>query len=172
MKPASFFILLALAIAGCAGEQSGEPEDTSPDAAMPVEPDGGIGDGATPLNEATPAGFERSIPQAVRGQWREDDLGRAPTAEDCDQTSATRQNFGKVLRVRADGFSLFEQGGRLIEVHNRTDTMIDATFDTTYADTPTQARLDLALQADGTLAINRDDGDGRLSVTQYRKCPE
>lgn len=148
-------------------------EGVVPGGPMPVEPDGGIGDGAAPLPGAAADEQEASaasMPAALRGQWREDDLGRAPTREDCNQTSSTNRNFGKVLTVREDGYSLFETGGRIMEVHSRTDTMIDATFDTTYADTPTRARRDFALQPGGTLAVNDDDGDGRLSVTQYRRC--
>ncbi|GMN13880.1 hypothetical protein [Altererythrobacter sp. MTPC7] len=139
---------------------------------MPVEPDGGIGDGAPPIRTAGSESAEDTMPASLRGQWRENDLSRTPTAKDCEQTSDTNRNFGKVLTVRNDGYTLFEQGGRLMEVHNRTDTMIDATFDTTYADTPTQARKDFALQPGGTLAINHDDGDGILNVTEYLPCPE
>ncbi len=165
--------LLLLAACGQAPEAAPAEVET----AIPVEPDGGIGDGAPP-----PDGTARqpddsdtlaaTMPQTLRGQWREDDLGRAPRAEDCNQTSQSNRNFGKVLTVRADGYSLFESGGRIMTVHQRTDTMVDATFDTTYADTPTSARQDFAIQADGTLAVNDDDGDGTPSVTQYRPCPE
>lgn len=143
---------------------------------MPVEPDGGIGDGAGPPDtvdgdETRDDGLTATIPQAVRGEWREDDLGRAPTTEDCNQTSQSNRNFGKVLTVRADGYSLFEESGEITEVHNRTDTMIDATFDVTVGPGTSQARKDIALQPGGSLAVNHDDGDGRLDVVQYRRCP-
>ena len=177
MTPSRPRWLLRLAPAMLLAACSDDARDTAaPEAAetpIPVEPGGGIGDGATPLPEAAdePEGdFAMTMPTALRGQWREDDLGRAPTAEDCNQTSQTNRNFGKVLSVRDDGYGLFETGGRIMEVHNRTDSMIDATFDTTYADEPTQARRDFALQPDGTLAVNDDDGDGRMTVTQYRPC--
>ncbi len=110
------------------------------------------------------------MPQAVRGQWRENDLGRVPTSEDCNQTSQSNRNFGKVLTINAGGYSAFEDWGRIIEVHNQTGNMIDATFDTTYADTRTSARKDFALQPDGSLTVNNDDGDGRLDVTEYLRC--
>ncbi len=138
---------------------------------IPVEPGGGIGDGATPLSGAGEA-IRTTMPNRLRGEWRADDLGRAPTREDCNQTSGSNRNFGKVLTISSNGFSLFEQGGRIVDIHTRTDSMIDATFDTTYADTPTTARMDFALQPGGTLAVNDDDGDGTPSVTQYRPCPE
>ncbi|MBX7496944.1 hypothetical protein K3172_13865 [Qipengyuania sp. 6B39] len=125
----------------------------------------------TPAGEGQPS-LASTMPAALHGAWRQDDLGRPPTAEDCNQTSSTNRNFGKVLTVRETGYSNFETGGRIMEVHARTDDMIDATFDTTYADTPTSERRDFALQADGTLAVNADDGDGAMNVTQYRRCPE
>ena len=160
------FASLALALAACAA--SDEPADET---MIPVEPDGGIGDGATPLAEPTDERASRTMPAALRGQWREDDLGRDPTEEDCDQTSSTNQNFGKVLTVRADGYSLFEEGGEIAEVHNRSDRMIDATFAVPTPNGTTPRRKDFALQSDDTLAVNDDDGDGRMSVTQYRPCP-
>ncbi len=111
------------------------------------------------------------MPASLRGEWREDDLGRTPTLENCDQTSSTNGNFGKVLTVRPEGYNLFESAGTIMQMHDRSRTMIDATFDTTYADTSTQARREFALRSDGTLLVNDDDGDGRLSVTQYVRCP-
>ena len=114
--------------------------------------------------------FASTMPEAVRGQWRENDLGRDPTREDCNQTSQSNSNFGKVLTVDAGGYSVFEDGGRIIDVHNRTDDMIDATFDTTYADTPTRARKDFALQSNGSLAVNNDDEDGRAKSIEYLRC--
>ncbi len=139
---------------------------------MPVEPDGGIGDGAGPPDPLQDAEFEESMPQALRGSWRKDDLGRAPETADCDIYRPANQSRDRVVTVREGGYSHFETGGRIMEVHNRTDEMIDATFDTTYADTPTSARKDFALQPDGTMAVNNDDGDGRMDVSTYRRCPE
>lgn len=117
------------------------------------------------------ADLTQSMPVAFRGHWRENDLSRDPTHEDCNQTSQSNRNFGKVLTINAEGYSLFEDGGRIIDVHGRSEHMIDATFDTTYADTPTRARKDFALRSDGSLAVNRDDEDGRPDVTEYLRCP-
>jgi hypothetical protein len=166
-RPAACSAFAALLLAGC----SEAPDPAAEETPISVEPDGGIGAGAPPLSEVQAAAGV-SMPEAVRGQWREDDLGRAPTAADCNQTSDTNRNFGKVMTVSANGFSLFEEGGTIVDVHSRTDTMIDATFDTSYADALTTARMDFALQPGATLAVNRDDADGVLSVKQYRPCPE
>lgn len=173
IRPALPIMLLASAACSDAIVDPAEPAPS--ETSLPVASDGGTGGGTAPPSEAAErptTAISPTMPAAIRGQWREDDLGRAPTLEDCDQTSSSNRNFGKVLTVRADGYSLFEDGGRIIEVHNRTDTMIDATFDTTYADTPTSARRDFALQPGGSLAVNDDNGDGSLAVTQYRRCPE
>ncbi|MGB3797977.1 MAG: hypothetical protein WA957_16960, partial [Alteraurantiacibacter sp.] len=164
--------LAGLALAACSAEQ--EPAKGAPEASstmMPVEPDGGIGDGAGPPDPLPAAQLEQTMPQTLRGSWRKDDLGRAPDSDDCDIYRPVNQSWERVITVREGGYSHFETGGRIMEVHNRTTTMIDATFDTTYADTPTSARKDFALQADGTLAVNDDNGDGRMEVSTYLRCP-
>ena len=170
--------LSILALAACApGTEDAEraPAADSRER-IPVEPDSGTGAGAPPIPEtatrtAAPNTFARTMPQGLRGDWHKDDLGRAPTKEDCDPRLRGTIDWDRLITVRDNGYSYFETGGRIMEVHNRTDTMIDATFDTTYADDPTSERRDFILQPDGTMAINNDDGDGILDVTQYRRCP-
>lgn len=169
----SLTIVVAM-LGGCA--PTGEQESGQTDTSQQVKE-------ATPSIDAVPAekatattSTERgpsdsTMPLAVRGQWRQNDLGRVPTSEDCNQSSQSNRNFGKVLTINVRGYSFFEDGGRIIEVHSKTDAMIDATFDTTYADTPTSARKDFALQSDGSLAVNNDDGDGRLDVIEFLRCP-
>lgn len=170
--------IIALMLSGCSqiGEQEPAVAETSKlvaDAARPVDPTGEANSaGYAPTSASTE--LETSgitMPQAIGGRWREDDLGRDPNGQDCDQTSQSQRNFGKVLSINARGYSAFEDGGRIIEVHNRTDNMIDATFDTTYADKPTSARKDFALQSNGSLAVSNDDGDGRLDMREYLRCP-
>ncbi|WP_100260473.1 hypothetical protein [Qipengyuania seohaensis] len=126
----------------------------------------------TPPSEPEPATFAMTMPQEMRGIWHKDILGRAPDTEECDPRLRGTIDWDRLITVRDSGYVYFEMSGRIMEVHNRTDTMIDATFDTTYADTPTSERRDFALQNDGTLAINLDDGDGAMQVVQYRRCPE
>lgn len=105
------------------------------------------------------------MPEAIRGAWRLDDLGRGPTREDCETTAP---NIGKVLKVSANGFSIFEECGRILQVHARTGETIEATFDTTYADTPTRARKRFALKAGPSLAVLDSEEGGALS---YSPCP-
>ena len=163
-----------VALAACS--QSAETPNNAPTPSptmMPVEPNGGNGSGAPPIPDASSAGqFERTMPVRLRGDWHSGDRGRAPTSVDCDPRLRGTIHWDRIITVNEGGYSYFETGGRIMEGHNRTGTFIDATFDTTYADEPTQARKDFALQNDGTMAVNDDDGDGRLSVRTYIRCPE
>ena len=111
--------------------------------------------------------LEKSIPVALRGKWRETS-GAAPTAAQCQGSSDG--NIGKVLEVRDTGFSIFENGGRLMDVASRSPGSIRATYDTTYADTPTQA--DITMRVDPvartlTMMTHGDGGDSRI----YKRCP-
>jgi hypothetical protein len=76
-----------------------------------------------------------------------------------------------VLNVNAGGYSLLEDGKRIVNVHSRTDNIIEATFDTTYADTPTRARQKFALKSNGSLAVKTDAGTGRADVSVNLRCP-
>ncbi len=145
-----------------------EPSETM----IPVEPDGGIGDGAPPLDELLaeePSAFASTFPEAIRGTWRETD-GPAPTATLCDNTAAA--NMGKVLNVREDSYSYFENGGRFITVSERSPGSVRAVFDTTYADTPTQDELTFSVDPVAkTLTVTNHD-DGERGRTVFKRCPQ
>lgn len=170
--------VIVLVVGGCSpgggqDRRASDAEQTATEAsgaAVPVEDMRRAAPTPSQASQAsqTPPG---TMPEAVRGQWRENDLGRDPTREDCNQTSQSNRNFGKVLTITAEGYSLFEEGGRIIAVHSRSDESIDATFDTTYADTPTRARRSVALQSKGALAVTDDYGGGRVDLTEYLPCP-
>ncbi|GEM_PF-6698598 len=161
-------VVSALALFGAACASGSSTQDTTVAAGERTDPGPRFEPSATPRSHDPAAG----IPEAIRGEWREDDLGRAPTGEDCLQTLKTMRNFGKVLSVYPDMFTRFESGGRLEEIHERGDTMIDATFDTTYATgEPTLARKRMALEQNGVLTLESEDAEGHLSVTFYRRCP-
>ncbi len=170
-------LLLGTALAACSpssDEPTPEDASTQESSPMPVEPDGGIGDGAGPPDasgEGDESGQAGTMPSAMIGDWHINALDRAPTAQDCDDRLRGTVEYDRLITVRDGGYSYFETGGRIETVHRRTDSMIDATFDTTYADTPTSERRDFALQDNGTLAINIDDGDGTPEVTEYVRCP-
>ncbi|NVD45548.1 hypothetical protein [Qipengyuania atrilutea] len=162
-----------LVLASCTSESEaiGEPERA--ETRMPVEPDGGIGDGAPPIAASTAsASFAKTMPVRLRGDWHKDDLGRVPEAEDCDPRLRGTIDWDRLVTVDEGGYSYFETGGRITDVHGRTDTMIDAAFDTTYADTPTSTRRNLTLQSDGTMTVREEDGNGQPTIKKYIRCPE
>ena len=138
-----------------------------------LPPSEGGGAPAPAGNTATPPAPDLAfnMPQSLRGSWRVDDLDRAPTNEDCNQTSSSNRNIVKVLTIRKDGYVLFEEGGRLTTLHARSNNMIDATFDTTYADTPTQARVAFMVLPGGRMSVTDKDGSGQMVAAAYRRCP-
>lgn len=125
----------------------------------------------TTASPTTAAEAPLSFPEALRGVWRVSD-GDSVTAEECNQDEVAVENLDKVLAVRADSYSFFEDGGRMLEVHEREPMRIDATFDTTVpaADTPTQDRLLFEVQDDGDVLILRQS-DSATQATRYVRCP-
>ena len=168
MRTLASVLALCTAVAGCSPDPAASTDPSAQVAAPAVETD--VGAQARIAAQDEIQTFPKTMPEALYGDWREDDLKRAPTVEDCNQTAISNNNFGKVMTIRADGYSLFEDGGRIIEVHNRTGETIDATFDTTYADTPTKARRNFVMQQDGSLVVT--DLDGASPTVEYRPCPK
>lgn len=110
-----------------------------------------------------------TMPAEVQGKWRRSSEASV-TAAQCADTA--NSNMGLILTIRPDGFSRFEDGGRLIRVHHRDSNRIRATFDTTYADTPTQGEFVFEARDDGQTLIERQFGDGAQSGTlRYSRCP-
>lgn len=122
-------------------------------------------------NEDGSTAQANTMPTAMLGRWHQDNLSRAPTAVDCYPERDATRDYDRLITVRETGYSYFETGGRIMEVHDRSDRMIVATFDTTYADTPTQTRKDFALQANGSLVVLSDSVEGS-ETTRYQRCPE
>ena len=159
--------LSALALAACS--QGVDPQQPSAsDTPIPVETDGGIGDGAGP--PMAQPDYPLTFPEALRGTWRR--TGDGPvTAELCDGYEPS--NMGKVMTVREDGYSYFETGGRFIEVRDRSDNAVDAKFDTTYADEPTSAEIRFDLRDGGkTLRLSPYDGSASMEPEYYERCPD
>ena len=192
MRTTSIFAAAVLfALAGCSVSQPDEdgstvdesdgtaaPRPGTAGSPMPVEPDGGIGDGAPPLEEMVlgqeagedeePSAFAKTFPVAIRGTWRQTS-GAKPTAAQCDGTRSP--NMGKVLTVREDSYSYFETGGRFIAISDRAPGHIRAVFDTTYADEPTRDELEFRVDPVArTLTVENFDA-GEEGTTVYRRCP-
>ena len=118
--------------------------------------------------EDTPTGLAKSFPTALRGKWRSVEDGEV-TAERCDGYDP--DNMGKVLTIRSDSYSFFEEGGRFVRVTSRNAGSIRAEFDTTYADTPTRDELEFRVDPVArTLTVENFDA-GEKGTTVYRRCP-
>ena len=187
MRAFAMLAAAAFAITACSVSE-GEPTDdaavaTAPagpvqEGPIPVEPDGGTGAGAPSLEEMivaqetggedTPTGLAKSFPTALRGTWRSVEDGEV-TAARCDNTVPA--NMGKVLTIRADGYSYFEQGGRFVRVTARDAGMIRAEFDTTYADTPTRDELEFRVDPVARALTVENFDAGERGTTIYRRCP-
>jgi len=107
------------------------------------------------------------IPESIRGVWRQSEAASV-TAAECDETNSP-DNIGKVLTINADWFSNFEDGGRLLEIYTSDGSSIDARYDTTYADTPTEDRLVFALQDGGAVLLVSDVT--QPGAVRYVRCP-
>ena len=111
-----------------------------------------------------------TMPAGIQGKWRRKTEASVTPAQCVDSASP---NMGLILTIRPDGFSRFEDGGRLIRVHERDSRRIRATFDTTYADTPTQGEFVFEAQDNGQTLIERQYGDGaQPGILRYRRCPQ
>lgn len=124
--------------------------------------------GAAAKPDALPLSL--TMPAGIRGKWRRS-TEASVTASECVNSASA--NMGLILTIRSDGFSRFEDGGRLIRVHERDANRIRATFDTTYADTPTQGDFIFGAQDNGQTLIERQYGDGaQPGPLRYRRCPD
>ena len=176
-----------LATSACSSPSNEQEVDTSTadaplqgqDAAqtpIPVEPDGGIGDGAGPPDDLPtdgdaqqePSAFAATFPTAIRGKWRETD-GAAVTKAQCD--GYQQENMGKVLTIREDRYSFFETGGKFITVSDRAPGHIRALFDTTYADEPTRDELEFRVDPVAKTLTVRNFDTGERATSTYRRCP-
>ena len=143
------------------------PDPSIPSTASPTTTDDTTTTSSTSI---APAPLPLVTPETLQGEWREVD-GSEITADDCRQGPDAAENFGRVLTVRESGFSIFETGGILLEVHEVSATRLDATYDTTSGDTPTQERLIFDAPGDGSvLSLSSVDGSG--PTVQYARCPD
>lgn len=160
MRPTLFLAALPLMLAAC-GDR---PDDDAPEpteTAIPVEPDGGIGDGATPLPEDTADASEAGIPPSVQGRW-------GLTAADC--TSARGDAKG-LLTISADTLTFYESVGRLGPIEARTDDRIRADFAFTGEGMIWTRDVALTVQDDGRTLVRREYGeDAPPEAFRYTRC--
>lgn len=157
---------------------SAEPAEVAVESATPkIEP--GEQAGGLDSSPSTPSitavipdspPLSLTMPAGIRGKWRRS-TGQSVTPAEC--IDSANGNMGLILTIRSDGFSRFEDGGRLIRVHERDSSRILATFDTTYADTPTQGEFLFKAEGNGQTLIEQQFGDGALpGILRHRRCPQ
>ena len=153
---------LALAACGAPAEDTAADADTT-ETPMPTEPDGGIGDGATPPADdaSSPDGGAASIPTAWQGRW-------GLVAADC---TSTRGDAKGLIEVTGDTITFDESRATLGDVAERSDTRIRADF-AFMGEGQTWSR-DVALEAqDGGEALVRTEygEDAMAQPLTYTKC--
>jgi hypothetical protein len=154
--PAVF--LLMLAACGGADEPAMPSGDKSP---IPVEPDGGIGDGATPAAEQSDATVT-GIPEPLRGRW-------GLVAADCEPG---RSDAKGLLIVGPDKLTFYESVGTLGEASERTPTRLRARF--AFTGEGMSWNRDMLLEAeDGGKALVRQEfgADAAPDPFRYMRCP-
>ena len=159
------YLALPLALAAC-GQQADEPAPEASETAIPVEPDGGIGDGAGPPAAApSPAHTvgipEMGIPVAVQGSW-----GLTPA--DC---TSSRGDAKGLLRVSPTTLTFYESVARLGTIKNRSDTSITADFGFAGEGMEWTRTVSLTVSGD-TLTRTERGGDepGTGGPFTYTKC--
>lgn len=147
--PAAFLLLAA-----CGGAD--EPALPTDEETLPAEPDGGIGDGATPVAEVDEAG----IPSSLRGRW-------GLVAADCEPGRADAKGL---LVVSADKLEFYESVGTLGTVSERLPQTLRANFAFT-GEGMTWTR-EMSLESDGKTLVRTEYGaDAMPEPLRYTKCP-
>lgn len=148
--------LALLALAGCtAADETASQDDEK---MIPVEPDGGIGDGAEPLPEIEQA----TIPRALHGRW-----GLVPgdcTDEDSDAKGA--------LEISATRLRFYESQAAIAEIKEKDDDSIRSIFDFVGEGQNWQRDINLHLNESSTRLIREEYGEDAMSdPLTYTKCP-
>lgn len=152
---ASVLAAAALFALGACGDTSApDGVDETP---MPVEPDGGIGDGAGPPLDATDE-MEQTIPAPLQGRW-----GMVST--DC---TSDRSDAKGLLMIDAQTLKFYESVGTLAQVQERDASHIVATFDYT-GEGMEWSRVETLRLVGATLTRSTDSGDAQGPFT-YERC--
>lgn len=171
----TFLVTSTLLLAACAQQSDGARNETSLPGEMAEDRGEMPAAIATPKTKTAPPApspsdpLERSIPTSMHGNWRESADDRV-TAADCNLQNY--ENATRTLTIRADNFTQFETGGRLLNVTERSNVRIRATFDTTYADEPTQGDYVFELRDGGETLIVEEVAEGGRGPVRHRRCPE
>ncbi|MEN3973213.1 hypothetical protein WJS89_11085 [Sphingomicrobium sp. XHP0235] len=166
MKTFLFPVALLLSLAAC--DTSDSDVETQSDPTNDAVENSGVSEGDADASSEARA-EPGTMPLAMRGTYAEAAVGDPdPSGQACDPAYA----FDKVITIREDGYSLFETGGRIVEVDTQSRNSIFATFDTTYADTPTSARERFAVSDEGRTLRRSIVGGANDGTIRYRRCPD
>ena len=148
--------LALLAFAGCTAADETAPQDD--EKMIPVEPDGGIGDGAEPIPEIK----QLAIPRALHGRWGL--VSGDCTDEDGDAKGA--------LEISATKLRFYESQAGVAEVKVKGDDSIRAVFDFSGEGQNWQRDINLHLNESRNRLIREEYGKDAMSdPLTYTKCP-
>ena len=152
-KAFAFALPLAVLTAACSDNSDTAPD---PDATMTVEPDGGIGDGATPPAPVT----ADTIPVAFLGVW---DTGNGT----CALSSETR------MEVRPGTMQFYETHGDVTRIEVGSPEKIVVTLAMEGEGEEWQMARMFTLSDDGqTLTPSAVDAEEQFEPTPFTKCDE
>jgi hypothetical protein len=149
--------VLLLAACGGADEAALPSGDES---SIPAEPDGGVGDAATPAVEPSEASAT-GIPERLRGRW-------GLVAADCEPG---RSDAKGLLVVGDDKLEFYESVGTLGGASERTPTRLRASFAFTGEGMNWTRDMLLEIEDDGEALIRQEFGaDAAPNPFRYRRC--
>lgn len=148
--------LTLLALAACAEPIEDRPE--TEETMMPVEPAGGIGDGATPPADMV----DGDIPGSLHGRW-----GLVPA--DC---TSDRGDAKGLINIDAEGIQFYESRGVVDTVETSEPSQFRATYAFTGEGMEWTRDMELSLSEDGTQLVRSEYGEDALAEPlTYTKCP-
>ncbi|WP_170004952.1 hypothetical protein [Pseudopontixanthobacter vadosimaris] len=164
-RTATMALIAAMALASCSSEA--DPE-TAPEAGeagsaasgqemLPVEPGGGIGDGAPAHSGASTTEI---IPPALYGRW-----GLVPA--DC---TSTRGDAKGLLTVAPTTLTFYESMARLQNIENADTGSIRAGFDFEGEGMVWERKIELESRAGGARLVKREYGENAPGPLEYSRC--
>ena len=153
--------LAALALLTACGQPADDPvQPEAPDAPMPVEPDGGIGDGAGPPPVALNMP-EFGIPEPLQGRW-------GLTANDCEMGRADAKGL---LVVSPTTLTFYESVGQLKEIANAGPNRIRASYNFSGEGMNWESDTELRLEDGGKALVRREyDENAGPDAFTYSTC--